>query len=420
MMLSEKVFVCAVLLSSLIIVWICRNNFDVYFSPTYGYVDKRSFKAWRDGAVTILQPHIAKNCTKLFGGDAEELKRVNAETAKWKNSLSDQGFFEMTMKCSWVKYYFSNNLYVTEMERSFPIAFSFLVHNSPQQVVRLFKAIYRPHNQYCIIPDLKSIPHFTGTFRNIAACLSNVHFASKLIPVRWGHHSLMDAHMICLKDLLDLRVRQSEQSKWKYVVNLCGKELPLATNHEIVSKLVQLNGSSAIAPRLVNDTESLSRLRGKIPFKLPFYKSSTYMGISYDFANFLFTNSTAIKVREFFKPCIIPEEHFYAVLSTIPGVPGGFNPNVLTVDIIYCIWQFERKKTWRCHGKVVHYLCIPKIDDLRTIMEETRNGDKALFYNKYYMEYDHTLMDCMEEELITRNKREFDEDGNMEQMGAFI
>ena len=417
-MKKRQAFLVIALLTPLTVIWIWKNNLDVRFSPKSDYGDRRSFKAWRDGAVTVLQPRISKNCSKLFGGDAEELKRVNAETAKWKNVLSDQGFFEMTMNCSWVKYYFSNNLYVTELERYFPISFSFLVHNSPQQVVRLFKVIYRQHNQYCLIPDIKSPPNFIGTFRNIAACLSNVHIASKLIPVRWGDHSLMDAQMICLKDLLELRERQSNQSKWKYVVNLCGKELPLATNHEIVSQLIKLNGSSATAPWLVNDPESLGRLRGKIPFNLPYYKSSNYMGLSYDFASFLFTNSTAITVREYFKQCFIPEEHFYAVLSAIPGVPGGFNPNVLRVEIIYCIWQHVgQEKKWRCRGKVFHNLCIPKIDDLRMIMEETRNGETALFYNKYYMEYDHTLMDCMEEEIIARNQREFDDDGNPEQIG---
>ena len=416
-MKKKRAFLGAVLLTPLVVIWIWKNNLDFHFSPKCDYGDRR-FKAWRDGAVTVLQPRVSKNCRKLFGGDAKELKRVNAETAKWKNVLSDQGFFEMTKNCSWVKYYFSNNLYVTELERSFPIAFLFLVYNSPQQVVRLLKVIYRQHNQYCLIPDLKSTPNFIGTFRNIDACLSNVHIASKLIPVEWGQHSIMDAQMICLKDLLELRERQSEQSKWKYVVNLCGKELPLATNHEIVSQLIKLNGSSAIAPYLVNDTESLGRLKGKIPFNLPYYKSSNYLGLSYDFASFLFTNSTAITVHEYFQKCFIPEEHFYAVLSAIPGIPGGFNPNVLTAHIIYCIWQVWKEKNWRCRGKVVHELCIPKIDDLRMIMNETRNGETALFYNKYFMEYDHTLMDCMEEEIIARNKREFDEDGNPKQMGA--
>ena len=49
-----------------------------------------------------------------------------------------------------------------------------------------------------------------------------------------------------------------------------------------------------------------------------------YMGLSYDFASFLITNLTAIKVYQFFESCVIPEKHFYAVLSAIPGVPGGF------------------------------------------------------------------------------------------------
>lgn len=52
------------------------------------------------------------------------------------------------------------------------------------------------------------------------------------------------------------------------------------------------------------------------------------MGISYNFARFLFANATAIEVRKFFEGCAMPEEHFYAVLAVIPGVPGGFNPNM--------------------------------------------------------------------------------------------
>ena len=301
-MLIKQLFIGTLLLATLMATFIW-NNTNVHFSPVYGYDNRCGFKAWKDGAVTVLQPRIAMNYSKLFDGNVEEVKKVNAEAAKWKNSLSDHGLLERTMSCYWVKYYFINNLYITELERSFPIAFLFLVHNSPQQVLRLLKVVYRPHNQYCIIPDSKSSPHLIGIFRNIAACLSNVKIASKLLPVQWGHHSIMDSQLICFRELLALRERQSEQSKWKYVINLCGKELPLATNHQIVSRLMQLNRSSAIYPKLVPKSDSISnrRLRkGQIPFNLPYYKSSTYMGLSYEFLNFIFTNSTAIKVRQFF------------------------------------------------------------------------------------------------------------------------
>ena len=29
------------------------------------------------------------------------------------------------------------------------------------------------------------------------------------------------------------------------------------------------------------------------------------------------------------------------------------------------------------------------------------------FHNKYFMEWDHTVMDCLEEQLVIRNKREY-------------
>ena len=34
----------------------------------------------------------------------------------------------------------------------------------------------------------------------------------------------------------------------------------------------------------------------------------------------------------------------------------------------------------------------------------------AMFHNKYYMERDHTVMDCIEEELVSRNKQEYEKD----------
>lgn len=423
----RKVFIATVLLALLvgILLWHTvapKSNSDFQIDPD-GSNDfcAGNFKSWKDGAITVLQPHIAKNCSKIFRGDAEEVKRVLMKSANWKNSLSDQQFFKMTKKCSWVRYYFDSNMYVTDLERSFPIAFTLVVHNSPQQVVRLLKVIYRTHNQYCLFPDLSSDSVFIGIFKNIAACLHNVHIPSKLKSVKWGHHSIMDAQMSCFNDLLRLREHQPEQRKWKYIINLCGKELPLTTNHEIVSHLIKLNGSSAIVPGLVpkGANEEQSRLRHRrIPFNLPYYKSSTYMGISYEFAHFIFTNITAIKVRRFFEHCIMPEEHFYPTIATIPGVPGGYNPNISTHDhfiISHSIWKFKGNDGRRCRGKPVHYVCISNIDGLAMIMRETRKGNGALFHNKYFMEYDHTVMDCMEEELIARNKKEFMENCFMEQ-----
>ena len=37
-------------------------------------------------------------------------------------------------------------------------------------------------------------------------------------------------------------------------------------------------------------------------------------------------------------------------------------------------------------------------------LEEGRN---TFFHNKYFIEYDHVVMDCMEEEIHSRNKLEY-------------
>ena len=114
------------------------------------------------------------------------------------------------------------------------------------QIVRLFKAIYRPHNVYCFHPDGKSDAEYVSKFRHLSKCLDNVIMPQDLINVYWGHHSIMDAQMACLAELAHSETRK--KYKWKYAINLCGTELPLRTNREMVRALKPLyqQGLSAI------------------------------------------------------------------------------------------------------------------------------------------------------------------------------
>ena len=410
----------------------CKPKISIFAQTDWILYKNCSFDsaAWREGVMTKVYPYVPKNCSKLFKGDKKEVKYVRDRLASWKSSQSDQEFSKLTRNCAWVRHNFINNLYVTDLERSFPIAITLVVYNSIQQVVRFLKAVYRVHNQYCICPDSSATPAFKDIVKNIAACLHNVHVASKLITVNWGHRSIMKAQLRCFEDLVHMRKHLPGPLKWKYSINLCGKELPMATNHEIVSHLIKLNGSMAISPLLVgkDQYEELSRLRRKkIPFNLPYYKNSAYVGMPYEFLNYMFANPKAIRLRHFFERCTIPEEHFYSTLATMPGVPGGYNRTISERNpfiISHSIWQFTNATIEigtgdgvRCRGKVIHFVCISDVGGLPVIMGETKNGNRALFHNKYFMEYDHAIMDCMEEELIARNKKEFMMDcGNAQNM----
>ena len=72
-----------------------------------------------------------------------------------------------------------------------------------------------------------------------------------------------------------------------------------------------------------------------------------------------------------------------------------------------------------CHGKRVHWICIVTAGDMKLVAGETSpcglaavrpEEATALFHNKYFMEFDHTVMDCMEERLVWMNRLEYQQD----------
>ena len=385
------------------------------------------FKAWKSGLVTVLEPEIPRrDCKKLMADDKTEARRIQAASKQWKNSLSDTVFLKQTQNCDQLRQTFNNNLYNSILERDFPLAFTFVVNSSPQQVFRLLKLLYRPQNAFCIHYDVKTPPSIRQVFDNIAMCFSNVMIATKLEDVVWGYYTIMEAEMNCLRDLHRYRESQSAELKWRYVINLCGKELPLTSNREMVSRLMALNGSSSVLPSEVSKEEMKKRIqfkavldkkRGKAvtsairlgapPFGIKIYKGSSYNAFSYDFVHFILTNSTIQIIYKFFVNCKNAEEHFYASVYMMPGVPGGFNPKLrgryfAVARAIWCFNGRECQEGFYCHGQVLHTVCITNSADLPTILKSS-----TLFHNKYFVEMDHTVMDCLEERIVDKNRGEY-------------
>ena len=313
-------------------------------------------------------------------------------------------------------------MYNSELEKSFPLAFTFVVHDHPQQVLRLLRFLYRPQNSYCIHYDAKSTDEFKEFFNSIANCRGNIIIASRQESVVWGHYNVLGAQMNCMKDLLNLRTQQ--EHKWKYLLNLCGKELPLITSREMVSRLVSLNGSSSILTYKQSDDLTMSRIKymmklnrektklvstsdllGDPPFAISqYYKSLSYVALSHQFTYFLHTNFTTKKIHEFFKSCANPEEHFYATIFMLPEVPGGHNEKIRYFNTESVIWIRDNET---CRGKVIHQICIVGVGDLPRIMQK---AGRHFFHNKYFIEYDHIVMSCMEEMIVQKNKLEYQQE----------
>ena len=158
------------------------------------------FKAWEKGKVTVLSPELPVDCLKVLAGDLEEIGRINRTLSTWKNALSDQEMLYKAHNCSWLRDHFHHNLYNSQLEESFPIAFTFVVYDSPQQVLRLLRLLYRPQNTYCIHVDVKS--QHKEFFRAIAECFDNVVISSQLENVIWGYYTILQVEICkCLFSL---------------------------------------------------------------------------------------------------------------------------------------------------------------------------------------------------------------------------
>ena len=370
-------------------------------------VPPKGFKAWNQGQITLVCPTVRKNCSKLIAGDKEEREKVNKTIEGWKSDVSYANLMEITSNCSLLRDMFNNTLYISKLEVSFPIAFLFVVYESPEQFLRLLKVLYRPHNVYCIHPDIKS--KYYQFFTNIAECFPNIVISKHLFNVTREGNTVVKAQRSCYTDLVHYRQHQEKTEKWQYVINLCGKELPLTSIREMVKKLISMNGTSCVK---VSRRGSDKQLNGKIlPYNLTYYKSLTYTALSEPFVHFMLHNKTARALYDLMLETLIPEEHFYATLFMAPGTPGGYNPRIRKSKYIAMDHSFWRttpeNSALQCFGKTVHKICVVNFADLPRILKETNNGNTALFHNKYFIELDPVVMDCLEERIVEMNKREY-------------
>ena len=126
---------------------------------------------------------------------------------------------------------------LTKEEEDFPIAFSILMFKHPEQFEKLFRAIYRPQNIYCVHVDLKTFNNIFTSVEKLSSCFPNVFMASQRISVVWGY-TVLEPELVCMRDLL--------KYKWKYFINLTGQEFPLKSNWELVKILKTYNGTNDV------------------------------------------------------------------------------------------------------------------------------------------------------------------------------
>uniref|UniRef100_A0ACB8FCM9 N-acetyllactosaminide beta-1,6-N-acetylglucosaminyl-transferase n=1 Tax=Sphaerodactylus townsendi TaxID=933632 RepID=A0ACB8FCM9_9SAUR len=219
-------------------------------------------------------------------------------------------------------------------EAAFPLAFSITLHKDFATFERVFRALYAPHNVYCVHVDEKAPARFKREVALLLECFPNAFVASRAEPVVYAGISRLQADLHCMKDLLRFSRR------WKYLLNMCGQDFPLRTNREMVRHLKGFKGKN-ITPGILPPKHAVHRtkyvfkehmtrgsshmvntetLKTPPPHNLTIYFGSAYVALTRPFVEFLFQDQRALDLLEWSKDTYSPDEHFWVTLNRIPVI----------------------------------------------------------------------------------------------------
>ncbi|XP_025105377.1 beta-1,3-galactosyl-O-glycosyl-glycoprotein beta-1,6-N-acetylglucosaminyltransferase 4-like isoform X3 [Pomacea canaliculata] len=273
----------------------------------------------------------AVNCTKIWQNDEQELRAAHdyQQSNGTQPTKNVRHYLQETANCT--SYLLNGGFLsasVDENELSFPLAFSLMVHSNVEQVERLLRAVYRPHNVYCIHPDNKSSDDFHSSLRFIAGCLPNVNIIERPVNIEWGKYSVLQADVECMQ----LLWRQA--TKWRYYINLTGQEFPLKTNKEIVRILQAFNGANDIT----GTHNEIFHFRWTkylpAPYNVTISKGDVHIIASRAYVDYALNSRVARDLYKWVAPTFIPDEIFSAPSTTTHNwaYPGRTQGTLLTTE----------------------------------------------------------------------------------------
>lgn len=366
-----------------------------------------------------LPPTLSINCSGIVRGDQsaiQEAQLSNLEVANRKASPTPGEYLNLTRDCRTFK---DARRYIefplSQEEEDFPIAYSMVIHHKIDMFERLLRAVYAPQNVYCVHVDSKAPAAFQEAVRAIVACFPNVFVASRLESVVYASWSRLQADLNCMHDLLQSPV------PWRYLINTCGTDFPIKTNAEIVRALQLLQGQNSAEsekPTAAKEQrwtyhyevrESISRTyRKKLPppHSYPMFTGSAYNALTRDFVQYVLENPTAQKFLEWSKDSYSPDEHVWATLNRMPGVPGStplsdkFQLSDMNALPRLVKWQPLEGDIRKgapyppCTGRHQRAVCIYGVGDVPWMLQQHH-----LLANKFDPEVDDAAVQCLEEYL---------------------
>ncbi|XP_006006674.1 beta-1,3-galactosyl-O-glycosyl-glycoprotein beta-1,6-N-acetylglucosaminyltransferase 4 [Latimeria chalumnae] len=363
------------------------------------------------------------NCSAIYELDPVEIGRTLEIRRRKIVDLEDKAIESMTADCvAYSKHRGYQRKIFSPEEVKFPIAYSLVVHKDAVMVERLINAIYMPQNVYCIHYDQKSPSVFKAAMKNIAKCFPNVFIASKLESVQYAHISRLQADLNCLADLLKSPVQ------WKYVTNLCGQDFPLRSNVELVSEFKKLNEANMVETSKPSNNKKQRFLYHhelqKVPYdygniptktnisktppphKIEMFVGSAYFTLTHEFTQYILENPVAKDFLAWSEDTYSPDEHFWASMVRVPGVPGGIPQSAPDVTDLQSKtrlvkWSYLAEELYPpCTGTYQRSVCIYGAAELRWLLQYGH-----WFANKFDSKVDPFIIKCLGDKLEQEQRK---------------
>ncbi|KAK2857833.1 hypothetical protein Q7C36_005752 [Tachysurus vachellii] len=295
---------------------------------------------------------------------------------------------------------------LSKEEEDYPLAFIITIHKDLEMFVRLLRAIYAPHNVYCIHIDDKAQAEYKLSVQRLAECFPNVFLASVSEIVTYGGFSRLKADINCMEDLVRSPV------KWRKVINLCGQDFPVQSNLELVrymqdEKWKDNNMTPGIKQPVnfrhrtqIQHVEvkgdyvaSLGHKKTPPPHNLTIYFGTAYYSLQRAFVEYVLTSPVAKDLLEWSRDTYSPDEHYWVTLNHLEDAPGS-NVNADWEGNIRAIkWKDQEGSVHQgCKGMYIRDICIYDVEDLPWIIE--RN---SMFANKLDTTRFPQALDCLEQ-----------------------
>lgn len=353
-----------------------------------------------------------------------------------RNFLSEDSIVMRTDDCNeYFKsmYVIADRLNVSR-DDDFPMAYSHLIHHDIG-IFETFMAIhFRPKDLHCIYVDLKASGLILKAVKGLIKCYNEKFSGSSSDdpavflyeyrgPVWWGHISVLDADLACLRQLVN------SKREWKYFMNLAGSELPLKTVAEMHKILKNLDGQSITEGGPLTNKERLSTpvrfvryglnpfdievawwseyKRAPVSFNLTVLKSHKNTILSYNDAKFMVVHPVALEYFNWMQDMSVGDESFYPTLGKIVSVNQVNNTWEVIQDLEKntSFGQCSRSSLWyydECKGQNINSICNVGVEDLSKLRSQP-----CFMGNKFNINVDVRAIACQFRYLYNKTLLEF-------------